>query len=211
MMLGLITAAVQVTTVTATVPALKGQLQYEGYYVEGCSCSAPCPCELTGVAMGCEGVGGFYFRRGTFEGQDISGTRMAYAVAPGSWVICYVDAPTEAKRAAVASLARTAFAAWGKMEAVKATSIQVSAANGNLSMKINGGAICTLTAKPFLGMDKKNPIKISNINSVLHPEVWQATVETCTFNDGGHQFEIKGSNAYYNPTIKVSGSLSAAE
>lgn len=211
MTFGLIATAAYITTVAANVPAVKDQLHFEGYYLEGCSCSAPCPCELTGVAMGCEGVGGFYFRRGTFGGQEISGVRMAYAVAPGSWVICYVDAPTEAKRAAAASLARTAFASWGKMEAVKAASIQLSASNGNLSMKINGGAICTLIAKPVLGLDKKNPIKISNINSVLHPEVWQATVVSCTFNDGDHQFEIKGSNAYYNPVLKVSGTLSAPE
>src|SRR5205807_6337661 len=37
-----------------------------GTFVEGCSCSGPCPCELTGVAHGCNGVGGVAVTSGTY-------------------------------------------------------------------------------------------------------------------------------------------------
>src|SRR5262252_1023747 len=44
----------------------------EGYYVEACSCSAPCPCELVGPNMSCTGVGGYVFDKGSYGGEDLS-------------------------------------------------------------------------------------------------------------------------------------------
>ncbi len=48
----------------ASLPAQPKTLTWEGLYVEGCSCAPPCPCELVGVAMGCEGVGVIVFQKG---------------------------------------------------------------------------------------------------------------------------------------------------
>src|SRR5450631_2816929 len=96
-----------------------GAVQFTGMYVEGCSCSAPCPCEITGLSMGCQGVGGFSIAHGSFEDADVSGVKFAYATTPGDWVICYVDAPDAARRTAGAALAKAAFGGWGKMGEVK--------------------------------------------------------------------------------------------
>lgn len=187
--------------------AAKGSIQFEGMYVEGCSCSAPCPCEIVGLKMGCEGVGGFSIDHGTFEGKDVSGVKFAYATAPGNWVTCYVDAPTAEKRAAGAALAKTAFGGWGKMGPVKSAPIEIVASHGKFTLTIDGGRIMKLTTEPFLGLDKSKPITYSNINSVLHPEVMQAKTVHCTFHDGGKTFTLADSNAYYNPSLRVDGVL----
>lgn len=191
-----------VTLNTAPMP-----LEFEGMYVEGCSCMAPCPCELTGLAMGCEGVGAFSFGRGKFNGADISGVKMAYATAPGDWVVGYVDAPSEAKRKAGAALCKAAFGAWGKMGDVKSAKISITGSKGNYILNVNNGAVMTLKTEPTLGGNKMTPITYSNINSVLHPTVMQANAVSCTFNDEGHKFEIHGRNGYFNSSLKVNGKL----
>ena len=187
--------------------ALKGDVQFDGMYVEGCSCSAPCPCEITGLSMGCQGVGGFSIGHGSFEGADVSGVKFAYATTPGDWVICYVDASTEAKRSAGAALAKAAFGAWGKMGDVKTAPIELNGSGGKYTLTVDDGKIMSLTTEPFFGLDKTKPITYSNINSVVHPQVMQAKTLVCTFHDGDKKFEIKGSNAYYNPAMKVHGVL----
>lgn len=198
-MLSLVVSAMSVVAIAPKA------LEYEGMYVEGCSCTAPCPCELTGVAMGCEGVGAFSFTRGKFNGADISGVRMAYATAPGDWVVGYVDAPNEAKRKAGAALCKAAFSSWGKMGDVKSSKISIVGSSGKYVLTV--GKIMSLKTEPTIGGDKKSPITYSNINSPMHPIVMQGNTILCTFNDEGHKFEIRGRNAYFNPSIKVKGSL----
>lgn len=185
----------------------KGDVQFVGLYVEGCSCAPPCPCELTGVAMGCQGVGGFEIRKGTFEGKDISGIRVAYATAPGDWVACYVDAPTPAKRKAGDAFATAAFTAWGKLAPMQHGKIMISVVRGKGMLSVNDGKVMSLTTAPILGGDKKTAMKFSNINSVLHPIVMQGKVVKGNYNDLGHEFELKGSNAYFNPTVIAKGKL----
>lgn len=185
----------------------KAAIKFKGMYVEGCSCSAPCPCELVGVRMGCEGVGAFQFDRGTFAGKDLSGVKMAYAVVPGEWVKCYVDAPTAAKRAAGIAMAETAFKDWGTMLKSEAAKIAITGKAGKYTVTVNGGSVMKLTTEPAIGLDKKGPIQISNINSVLHPTVMQGKTVLCTFNDDGKSFEVKGTNAYFNPMLNVDGAL----
>src|SRR5579859_2570557 len=132
----------------------KAMVHFDGMYVEGCSCSPPCPCEITGVKMGCQGVGGFAIKHGTFEGSDISGIKLAYAVAPGDWVICYIDAPTAAKKKAGAALAKAAFNAWGKMEPVKNAPISIHGSGGKYTLTVGGGEIMKLTTTPWAGLNK---------------------------------------------------------
>lgn len=184
-------------------PAGPAQLTYEGSYVEGCSCAPPCPCELTGVRMGCEGVGGFHFLKGTFGGKDISGVRMAYAVAPGDWITCYVDAPDATRRAAAVTLCRTAFKDWGKMGPVKSAKITIEVTRGRCKLRVDGGSVMSLDTEPIFGIDKTTAMRYTNINSPLHPEVWQAKTVKCTYRDDDRSFEIEDTNGYYNPTIKV--------
>ena len=198
----LITTALLISGSHAKLP-----VQFDGMYVEGCSCSPPCPCEITGLNMGCQGVGGFAISRGTFQGQDLSNVKIAYATAPGDWVACYVDAPTDAKRSAGAALAKAAFGAWGKMAAVKTAPIEITGSQGSYTLTVDGGRVMSLKTAPFPGLDKGKPITYSNINSVMHPVVMQAKTVSCTYRDGDKTFTLKDSNAYYNPALKANGVL----
>ena len=183
----------------------KAAFELTGKYVEGCSCAPPCGCELTGVEMGCEGVGMFQFDTGSFNGKSISGTKTAYAVAPGEWVIIYIDAPTQAKRDAATAFMKTALAGFGKIEAVKNAKITITGTNGTHTATI--GDFCVLKTKPVIGGDGKTPLTISNIHNPIHPTVMQARTVSCTYNDGGHSFKLEDSNAYYNLKLKSKGSL----
>src|SRR4051794_6944000 len=69
----------------------KSPFTVAGTYVEGCSCSAPCPCQLTGVAHGCNGVGAITLTSGSYRGVALNGVKIAYATVPGEWVRLYVD------------------------------------------------------------------------------------------------------------------------
>jgi hypothetical protein len=57
-------------TVVSGSPAARAQekqsYNVSGTFVEGCSCSAPCPCELTGIAHGCDGVGALMLNSGSY-------------------------------------------------------------------------------------------------------------------------------------------------
>ena len=92
--------------------------------------------------------------------------KFAYATTPGDWVVCYVDAPTAAKRKAGAALATAAFGGWGKMGPVKTAPIAITGGKGKYTLKVDGGKIMTLTTQPYVGLDKSKPIVYSNINSV---------------------------------------------
>src|SRR5690349_19446190 len=81
-------------------PAAKKPYQAAGTFVEGCSCSAPCPCELVGLKMGCEGVGFLALTGGKYDNIDLTGAKIAYAAAPGTWVRLYVDAKDAKQKAA---------------------------------------------------------------------------------------------------------------
>jgi hypothetical protein len=192
--------------VAGSAPA-KASIKFSGKYVEGCNCAPPCPCELVGVRMGCEGVGGFEVTKGTFNGKDISGIRFAYAVVPGEWIKGYVDAPTAAKRNAGMELVKAAFKDWGKMLPPAAAKVSITGSGGRYTLTVNGGSIMKLTTEPVLGLDKKSPITISNINSVLHPIVKQGRVVKCSYSDDGKSFEIEGTNAYFNSSLSINGSL----
>src|SRR5262249_12435495 len=81
-----------------------------GTFVEACSCSPPCACELVDLVRGCEGVGAVSIVSGSYGGSDLSGARIAYATAPGDWVRLYVDAKNPRQREAAEKFARAAFA-----------------------------------------------------------------------------------------------------
>jgi hypothetical protein len=65
-----------------TVSHAAQPLHVTGQYVEGCSCIGVCPCELTCVLTGCEGVYGVKIASGACMGTDLSGSKIAMAGAP---------------------------------------------------------------------------------------------------------------------------------
>ncbi|MBS1716903.1 MAG: hypothetical protein JSS72_04130 [Armatimonadetes bacterium] len=185
-----------------------GMFHYVGMYVEGCSCSAPCPCELTGVSMGCEGVGFFQAKAGSsYMGHSFAGARMAYATSPGKYVVIYIDAPSAKERQAMEGFARAALGGFGKIEAVKDAKIAIAGSGGNYMASIDGGNICTFSSKMMKGGNNKGPMVYSNIHDPVHPIVMQGTTTSCKFSDGEHKFDLKDSNAYYNPSMHSNGKI----
>jgi hypothetical protein len=203
--------AVCATTMVALASQAGGEMKHRftmnGSYVEGCSCGIPCKCELTGVEMGCEGVGAFSFDSGTFDGKSLAGVKTAYAVKPGDWVIIYVDAPTERKNATATNFMKTMLKAWGKLQAVKRAKVAVWHSGDMDYATVDGGKIMNLKSKVVKGGDGKTALVYSNINDPVHPTVMQAKTISCTFKDGDRQFTLKDSNAYFNHRIRSSGSL----
>lgn len=205
----LIVSAVLALAAAAAIanPAAKKAFQAAGTFVEGCSCSAPCPCELVGVKMGCEGVGALAFTGGKYDGVDLAGAKVAYATVPGTWVRLYVDAKDAKQKAAAKAFATAIYSAFGKIEATKDAKIAIGGAGGKYTTTVDGGKVFKLTTEPVLGGDKKTPLVYSNINDPLHSTVMQGKTISCTFKDGNRSFTIKGTNSYFNPGFKSSGNI----
>lgn len=200
--------AAALISVCAVSTALSGEhakkhFDVHGMYVEGCTCPAPCACELTGPNMMCDGVGAFRFDHGSFDGMDVSGTRAAYAVHPGKYVHLYIDAPAD-KKAAVEGLMRSALAAFGPVEGVTDAPVSITGENGAYAVKVGDGVI-TLATTPVLGGDARTPILINNIHDTLHPNVMQGTSTSGMYADAGHHFDFKDSNAFFNSRLHTSG------
>src|SRR5947209_8431535 len=87
-----------------------------GEWVEGCSCTGICTCEMTGLEMGCAGVGAMKLASGSYMGTDLSGVKIAYATMPGHWVRLYVDAANSEQRKAAEAFARAVYTPFGKIE-----------------------------------------------------------------------------------------------
>ena len=190
----------------AAAPPAKSAFSVKGMYVEGCSCSAPCPCEIVGVKMGCEGLNFFVINSGKFAGKDFSGAKVAVAMAPGNWIVLYVDAASKAKREAATAFFKTAFKDFGKIEAVKDAKVSISGKNGSYVAEIDGGKVAHLETKPVLGA-KKKVVTISNVNDPINTTFMQGTTVKGSFKDGEHSFTLKGSNSYFNDRISSSGAL----
>jgi hypothetical protein len=201
---------VAATLVAISVPASgakKHKFSITGSYVEGCSCGAPCKCELTGVEMGCEGVGAFSFTGGSFDGRSVAGTRAAYATKPGDWVVIYIDAPNASKRAAAEGLMRAALAGFGKIESVKSGKVKLWHTGNKDYATVDGGKVMDLKSEAVLGGDNKTPLVYSNIHDSLHPTIMQGKTISCTYSDGSHKIELKDSNAYFHHKIVSSGGM----
>lgn len=187
--------------------AKKHHFSVIGSYVEGCTCGSPCKCELTGVEMGCEGVGAFSFSGGSFDGKSIAGVKAAYATKPGEYVVIYIDAPTAAKHAAAEGLMRATLGGFGKIEAVKSAKVAVWH-KGNMDYAtVDGGKIMNFKSQSVLGGDGKTPLTYGNIHDPIHPVIMQGKTLSATFSDGSHKFELKDSNAFFQHHIASQGGL----
>src|SRR5258708_4898747 len=103
----------------------KQDFTVSGSYFEGCSCMGVCPCEVTGVKMGCAGVGVFSVTSGTYNGKDLSGAKIAYATVPTKWVRLYIDAPTEESRTAAKAFGKAVLSAFGPIESTKNAKVAI--------------------------------------------------------------------------------------
>jgi hypothetical protein len=184
------------------------EFSVDGYYVEACSCNAPCPCELTGANMSCEGVGAYHFDKGKYGGEDFSGTSMAYSLHIGKEVHLYLDAPDAKKKAALEAFSRAALAAFGPVKGVHDAKISIDGKDGAYTVKVDGGKIMTCTTTPVLGGDHKTAIKHENTLDAVNPVMYQGKCESCTYIHGDNKITLeKGRNAYFNQHMKTAGKV----
>ncbi len=204
-------AAVQAVALLSTATPLghqtRASFEYNGSYVEGCSCASPCVCELTGAERGCQGVGAFSIDSGKYNGQSLDGVRTAYAAAPGEWVTIYVDAPTDEKRAAGEAFMRAALNGFGPVAFVKPAKIVIAGSAGSYDAMVDGGSIMELKTVPLMGGDGKRAISISNIHDMVHPTVMMGQTTSAKYMDGDKSFTLEKSNAYYNSNLHSHGDM----
>jgi hypothetical protein len=194
----------------ASLPAGAGDkhaFSVRGLYSETCSCRPPCGCEMTGLTMGCLGVGALQISGGTYDGKDLAGLKAAYAVAPGDWVRLYVQAEPEKREAAEAFL-RAVFSAWGKIESVKDAKIDIAEDKGNISVAVDDGKLMAYKTEAVLGADKQTPVMHSNVNDTLNHTFKQGLSVSCTYKDGDREITLeKGRNAYFNDAMDTNGEI----
>jgi hypothetical protein len=178
-----------------------------GTVVDGCSCSAPCPCELIEAMPGCLGVGAMILSSGNYQGVDLAGAKIAYAKVFGDWVRIYIDAPRTDQRPAAEAFARAVYKPFGKIEAVRPATIALAGRAGRYTLTVDGGKTMTLTTEPVIGGDKRTPITISNIKNPLNPTVMQGKTVEGSFEDGERSLTLKGSNAYFTDRMRQSGKI----
>jgi hypothetical protein len=178
-----------------------------GVWVEGCSCAPPCACEMIGPNMECQGVGFMDFKSGKYMGTSLAGAKMAYGVGVGKWVRIYIDAKSPKQYNAVKALSTSVFKGFGPLEGVRKAKISVTGSKGKYTCTADGGSLMALTTKPVIGGDKKTPLVYSNINNPLHSTVMQGKVVGCSFKDGEHEFDLKDTNAFFNPAAKGNGKI----
>lgn len=198
------------TVPTVAVPAsaaVKEDYSVAGEYVEGCSCTGVCPCELTGVKMGCTGVGAMKLNSGSYMGVELKGAKIAYATVPGSWVRVYVDAATPEQRRAAKAFGKAVYTAFGKVEAVKDARIAMAGTGGRYRVSVNGGKTMLLSTVPVLGGDKTTPISHTNTNDMLNHTFYQGKTVTGSFHDGSRSFTIKGTNSFFNDKMDSTGKV----
>src|SRR5262245_52676428 len=181
-------------------------------YAEACSCMPPCSCELIGPDMSCKGVGAFELKSAKYDGKDISGTKIAYALGVGKWVHVYVDQKDAKKHDAAEAFAKAAIAGFGPMTLAKDADIKIDEKGDKYTVSVDGGKVMKLETEPVMGGDEKTPLTYSNIKDPVHPVVMQGTTASCTYTgtdkDGEKSFKLeKGRNAYFNNHIKSNGTI----
>ncbi len=188
----------------------KQPFKVTGVYTETCACSAPCKCELTGeVPPSCQGVGAIKITSGNYGGQDLAGVSIAYAGKPGEWIRIYIDAPDKDRRDAAENLSRAAFAAWGKMEAVKDAKIEIAGTYGAYTVTVDGGATMKYVTEPILGGDGRTALSYSNTYNPLTSVFLQGkSADAVSYHDGDRSIDLsKGRNAFFNDKMDSSGQL----
>lgn len=198
-----------VTSLAAVSPARTDKMPFHitGMYLEGCSCAAPCTCEMSGPEKGCEGVGAFSLTGGEYMGAKMAGAKFAYALGAGKWVAIYVQAASAEQRPALVALAKAGLAAFGPVVEVRDAAIVITGDSGAYTMSVDAGKVMTIKTQPMTGGDGKSPLMYSNIFDALHPSVMGGKTVSCSFHDGKRRFELADSNAFFNSALDSSGNL----
>jgi hypothetical protein len=180
----------------------------EGMYLEGCACDMPCPCELTGLKSGCEGVGAVRLRGdSSYNGVSLSGCKIAFALVPTKWVRLYIDAKSEAQAAAAREFVKAAFKKIGTIEEVRNAKVELGQKEGKYYLKVDGGKVMDLLSEPVLGGDGKTALSYSNTKNLFTRTFRQGRTLNCTFKDGDRAFKLKDSNSYFNERMNNEGKL----
>jgi hypothetical protein len=207
-LIGLTYAMVVLFAVCCQASYAGGKWKAAGTFVEGCSCMGVCPCELTGLKDGCEGLGAMMLGTGSsYDGVDLSGVKIVYASAIGQWVRLYVDAPDAKKNKAARDFASSYYRGFGKVEAVNDASIDWTGKDGKYTVLISKGDLMKLVTEPVLGGDGKTPITHTNTHSALNPSVMQGKTVSASYKDGDKSITLEGSNSYFNTRMKSSGAF----
>ena len=178
-----------------------------GLFVEGCSCPAPCPCQLVGFRHGCQGVGALRLTAGRFRGVSLAGVEIAYATLPSVWTRLYVDAPTVPQREAAMELARRVYAPFGEIEAVTPARIEIAGVRGSYRLTVDNGRVMTLETEAVIGGDGKTAVGHTNVKDALNSTLYQAKTIRGSFADGERKFELQGSNSFFNDQMNKRGEL----
>jgi hypothetical protein len=180
----------------------------EGRFVEACTCHSACAAEITGDNPGCDAAGGFQFDKGSLDGHDFSGTRLAFAIDHLDHVHLYLDAPDEARRKALEAFARAAFAPAGTIDDVSVAPIEIAGKDGGYTLKVGGGKTMTLETEAVLGGDHETPVRHENTQNPLNPTIFQGRCLSCRYSDGEHAITIpKVGNSFFNQKMKAAGRL----
>ena len=177
-----------------------------GEFIDSCSCAIGCSCPMGSIESGCQGIGVMVIRSGKYAGDDMSGAKIAYAVAPGKWVRAYVDAPA-GKAEAASAFAAVALAGFGKVEFVKLAHVAVSGSNGIYTYSVNDGKIMKGSTRMVVGGDGHSPIVHANLPDPLNDKFAQGRTVSGSYSDAGRAFTLKGSNSYFNTKLNRSGKL----
>ena len=178
----------------------------EGVYVEACTCKTTCAGEVTGEPTGCDVVGACRIDKGTYDGKDLAGTTLAFAVDHTDQVHLYLDAPEGDKRSALEAFARATLAALGSVKSVAAAKIDLTGKDGAYTVRVGGGKTMTVATEPVLGGDHKTPVALNNTLNLLNPTLYQGRCTGGMYADGEHRITIeKGRNAFFNAHMKASG------
>ena len=204
----LITGVLAACALAATMSGDEAKVPYRvtSVFVEGCSCAISCPCNTGKMTHGCQGVGALVFSSGSYKGVSVAGARVAYATAPENWVRLYVQAKDAKQQDAVTELAKKTLGAFGKVEDVKTAKIDLSGKDGKYVLSVDGGKIMQLETEPVLGADNK-PEAHTNTVTPFSPTIYQGKTLKGSYSDGGHSFDLAGSNSFFNPHSRSSGSL----
>jgi hypothetical protein len=182
-----------------------------GMYSETCSCRPPCPCELTGANMGCEGVAAYELKKATYDGKDISGTKVAYALnlaEKEGWVHVYVDQKDAKKHDEAVAFAKAAFASFGPITLTKDAEIKIEEKESKYTVSVDGGKVMKFETKPMMGGDGSTPMSHTNTHDKLNPTFYQGTAVSGEYNGGGKSFKLsEGRNCYFNNHMKSKGEV----
>ena len=205
--LGMVFMFVAVLGISLSQAQDKKPFNVKGLYVEGCSCSAPCGCEMTGLEMGCEGVGAVSISSGKYNGVDLSGVKIALGLGAGDWSRAYVQVAKPEQKEAAEAFAKAMASNYGKVEEIKDAKIDITGKDGKYTVKVDDGKIMELNTEPVIGGDNKTPVAHTNTHNALNSTMYQAKSISGTFTDGRHTIKLKDSNSYFNTKMSKSGNM----